>query len=85
MTGEKGIEFKGTGFQAIGWSLLYVLLALFVIPAAWGAVALYRWFVRNLSFSDGTRASFAGRGGRGVGLFCHSHTVGFYSPIIKSG
>ena len=64
MTEERRIEFTGTGFQALGWGLLAVLLSLFVIPAAWGAVALYRWFVRNLSFSDGTKASFEGRGGQ---------------------
>lgn len=64
MTEQRRIEFTGTGFQALGWGLLAVLLSLVVIPAAWGAVALSRWFVRNLSFSDGTKASFEGRGGQ---------------------
>jgi hypothetical protein len=62
MTEERSLEFRGTGFQALGWGLLCVVLSLFVIPAAWGLAALYRWLVRNLSFSDGTQASFEGRG-----------------------
>ena len=88
MTEEKRIEFKGTGFQALGWSLLAVVMSLFVIPAAWGAVALYRWFVRNLSFSDGTQASFEGRGGQVWSYFVIVMLlgfVGFCSPIVTSG
>jgi len=51
MAEERRIDFTGTGFQALGWGLLAVLLSFLIIPAAWGAAALYRWFVRNLSFS----------------------------------
>lgn len=69
MTEERRIKFTGTGFQALGWGLLSALLSLFIVPAAWGAVPLYRWFVRNLSFSDGTKASFEGRGGQIWGYF----------------
>lgn len=84
MTGEKRIEFKGTGFQALGWGLLYVVLALFVLPVAWGAVALYRWFVRNLSFSDGTRASFEGRGGQVWGYFVIAILLGFVPQLSRA-
>ncbi|HHT9121461.1 MAG TPA: GYF domain-containing protein [Candidatus Wunengus sp. YC63] len=56
------LRFKGTGFQNIWWGLVAGVSALFIIPAAWGAVLRYRWFVRNVEFSDGTTASFEGRG-----------------------
>ena len=35
-----------------------------IIPTGWGVAALARWFVRNLSFSDGTRTHFSGTGGQ---------------------
>lgn len=53
-------RFKGTGFQCLWWGLNAWAGALLIIPAAWGAVPLYQWFVRNLEFSDGTTASFEG-------------------------
>lgn len=56
------IEFQGTGIQALGWGLLYILSAIFFIPLAWGLAALFRWIIRELSFSDGRRAEFEGRG-----------------------
>lgn len=81
MNEEKRIEFKGTGFQALGWGLLAWVLSSFVIPAAWGAVALYRWFVRNLSFSDGTQASFEGQGGQVWGYFVIVMLLGFVPQL----
>ncbi len=58
---QRNVEFKGNALPLLGWSLYSGLLSLLVIPAAWGAVALYRWFVRNISFSDGTEISFEGK------------------------
>ncbi len=84
MTEEKRIEFKGTGFQALGWGLLAFVLSLFVIPAAWGAVPLYRWFVRNLSFSDGTQASFEGRGEQVWGYFAIAMLLGFVPQLSRA-
>lgn len=69
MAEERRIEFKGTGLQALGWGLVAIVLSLLIIPAAWGAVALHRWFIKNLSFTDGTKASFEGRGGEVWGYF----------------
>jgi len=48
MTSETGIEFKGTGLQALGWGFVAVILSTFIMPAAWGAVVLFRWFAKNL-------------------------------------
>ena len=61
-TQEVHLEFVGTGLQALGWGLWAVLLTILIIPAGWGAAALARWHVRNLAFSDGTKAHFAGTG-----------------------
>ena len=84
MTEERRIEFTGTGLQALGWGLLAVLLSLLIIPAAWGAVVLYRWFVRNLSFSDGTTASFEGRGGQVWYYFVFSALLGFAPQLSRT-
>ena len=81
---EGRIRFTGTGFQALCWGLLAVLLSLLVIPAAWGAVSLYSWFVRNLSFSDGTRASFEGRGGQVWGYFSIGTLLGFAPQLSRT-
>ena len=59
----------GTGLQALGWGLRALLLTSLRIPAAWGVAAVYRWYVRNLVFSDGTVAEFTGRGGQVWGCF----------------
>ena len=81
---QVSIQFKGTGIQALGWGLLATLLNLLIIPAAWGAVALYRWLVRNLSFSDGTTASFEGRGGEIWGYFVIGALLGFIPQVSRA-
>ncbi len=83
MASETKIEFKGTGLQALGWGLVAVILSTFIIPTAWGAVFLYRWFVRNLSFSDGTQASFEGRGKQMWGYFVLAILLGFTPQLSK--
>jgi hypothetical protein len=81
---ERRIEFTGTGFQALGWGLLAVVASMLIIPAAWGAAALYRWGVRSLSFSDGTRASFEGRGGQVWGYFVLAALVGLVPQVSQA-
>jgi len=83
MTEERRIRFTGTGLQALGWGLLASLLSLLIIPTAWGAAALYRWFVRNLSFSDGTSASFEGRGGQVWGYFLVGMLLAFVPQLSR--
>ncbi len=82
MPGETRIEFKGTGLQALGWGSIAVVLSTFIIPAAWGAVVIYRWFVKNLAFSDGTQASFEGRGKQVWGYFVLAILLGF-TPLLS--
>ena len=84
MTADRKIEFTGTGFPALGWGLLALLMGLLIIPAAWGAVALYRWFVSNLSFSDGTKASFEGRAGQVWGYFAIGMLLGFVPQLSRA-
>jgi hypothetical protein len=83
MTEERRIEFKGTALQGLGWGLLATVATILVIPAAWGAAALYRWLVRNLSFSDGTQASFEGRGGEVWGYFVIAMLLGFVPELSR--
>jgi hypothetical protein len=83
MTEERTVEFKGTGLQGLGWGLLAALLSLLIIPAAWGAASLCRWFVRNLSFSDGTHASFEGRGGEVWGYFIITVLLGLVPQLSR--
>lgn len=80
----KKIAFTGTGFQALGWGILSCLLSLLIIPAAWGAVALYRWFVRNITFSDGTKASFEGKGEQVWGYFAVGMLLGFIPQLSRA-
>jgi len=82
MTKERRISFTGTGFQALGWSLYYGLLSIPIIPAAWGAAALYRWLIRNLSFDDDTKASFEGQGGQIWSYFALSMLLGIV-PLLS--
>ena len=56
------LEFRGTVSQAYIWVTWFVLLSLLVIPTGWGIASLARWYVRNLGFSDGSRAWFEGTG-----------------------
>jgi len=82
-TTQVSLVFQGTGLQALGYGLLYIILSVLIIPAAWGAVPLYRWFVRNLSFSDGTETSFTGRGGEIWDIFALAMII-IYIPQLPS-
>lgn len=60
-TSEIRAQFHGTGLQYVGWALASSLLAYLVVPAAWGYTAFWRWLVRSIRFSDGTRAVYRGQ------------------------
>ena len=78
------LEFRGNGLEFLGWALIAALLSWLIIPAAWGAVLLYRWLVQNVSFSDGTEASFEGRGGEVWGYFAVASILGFVPQISNA-
>lgn len=63
------LDFGGTAGQLAGYMLLSAVASLVIIPLAWVNVAIQRWFCRNLKFSDGSSASFAGKGEQIVGWF----------------
>lgn len=64
-----GLSFQGGALASFGRTFLYVLLTVCIIPAAWGAVSLVRWWTESLTFSDGSRLRFEGRAGQMWGLF----------------
>ena len=37
VSNERRIEFVGIGLEALKWGLFNFILAIFIIPAAWGA------------------------------------------------
>jgi hypothetical protein len=69
-------EFNGSGFGLLGWGLLMGLANAVVIPAAWGAVAFYRWLFTKLRLSDGTTATFEGRAEEIWGWFALAALLG---------
>ena len=80
---QRGIQFRGTGLQALGWGLVATVFSLLIIPAAWGAVGLFRWLVRNVSFDDGTEAAFEGRGKEVWGYFVILMLLGLVPQVSQ--
>ena len=82
---QVGIAFSGGAFASLGYSLLLLLLAVFVIPAAWGTAAFMVWWTGCLAFSDGTRAVFEGRAGRVWGLFAALIVLACLPSVVTAG
>lgn len=57
---QTSITFTGGALGSLGYSLLFALLFVLLLPGAWGAAALSVWWCANLRFSDGTQATFQG-------------------------
>ena len=57
------LGFGGTVLEVLVAVLLMLVSTLLIIPVAWAFARICRWFCLNLRFSDGTIASFQGRGG----------------------
>ena len=77
------LSFDGTGLQLLGWGLLATLLSMLIIPAAWGAVMIYRWFAEHLVFPGGVRASFEGRGREMWGYFIALSLLGLVPQLSE--
>ena len=56
------LAFDGEPVEVLGWGLLTILSAIFIIPLAWTLSGFGRWFCRNLHFRDGTTVGFMGEG-----------------------
>ena len=54
------ITFTGGALASLGYSLLFALLFLLLLPGAWGAAALTAWWCFNLRLDDGTAVRFEG-------------------------
>lgn len=54
------LKFSGSGWGWLGWSTLYGLAVLVVIPAPWALVALNKWIVRNTTVTNGDKLDFVG-------------------------
>ncbi len=78
------IGFSGGVWATFGYSILYAILAAFMIPAAWGATALFAWWTGKLRFADGTRAAFEGRGGQIWVLFAVLVFLGYLPEIARA-
>ena len=78
------LRFTGTFFQMAGWNLVWMVSSSLIIPAAWGSAALVRWIVKNISFSDGTQASFEGKGKSVWIYFVILMLIHYLSQIRKS-
>jgi len=61
---EVRIEFTGTLWQGLGWGVVWSIVSVLVVPAAWVGAAVLRWFAKGLHLSDGRKVGFDGRGGR---------------------
>lgn len=72
------LQFLGRPFEVLYALLLMIFSTVLIVPSAWAFAAVCRWFCSNLRFSDGTVASFEGRGGQIVGWWILSLFTGGY-------
>ncbi|WP_428561933.1 MAG: hypothetical protein ACP59X_20100 [Solidesulfovibrio sp. DCME] len=80
-----GVTFTGGVWASLGYPLLWLVLSLFIIPTAWGAVAFFGWWCAAARFSDGTRADFEGRAGRIWPLFAVATFLAVLPQLATSG
>ena len=83
------LGYRGSALGTFWWYLVAAVLGVFIIPAAWGAAILYRWLIRRVSFSDGTRAAFEGRADQVWGWFAlaagYAHIPTVFAGALTSG
>lgn len=63
------VTFTGGVAACLGYLLLLFVLSVFVVPTAWGMVAVLVWWCESMTFADGTQARFTGRAGAVWPLF----------------
>jgi hypothetical protein len=61
------LAFTGDAVEAFGWLAFAIPAGLTVFAVPWWIAAVWRWFCRNLIFTDGAAAEFRGRGGEILG------------------
>ncbi|MHC1788203.1 hypothetical protein [Solidesulfovibrio sp.] len=82
-TRQVGVRFTGGVLASLGYSLLFIMLFLLLLPGAWGAAALAAWWTANLAFDDGTRAEFEGRPGQ-IWVIVAALALVAYLPAIAT-
>jgi len=84
-----GVTFTGGALASFGYSFLFLILFLLILPGAWGAVPFAVWWTANLAFDDGTRAEFTGRAGQVWVLFAAlallAYLPGIATAILGKG
>ncbi len=75
------LEFRGSTAGTFLRFLIQWIFTQLIFPTAWGTAILYRWVVKWVRFSDGTRATFVGRPGQIWGWLALSAGIG-YAPEI---
>ena len=63
------LEYQGSTLRTALWLLVTGVISIPIVTAAWAAAFLYRRILPQISFSDGTRATFQGLAGRVWGWF----------------
>jgi hypothetical protein len=84
-TRQTGVRFTGGALWAFGYSLLFLILFLLLLPGAWGAVPLAIWWTSHLAFDDGTRAEFTGRPGQVWVLFAVMALLAYLPGLATMG
>jgi len=78
------LAFRGGALETFGWSVLYVVLNMLCIPAAWGVAGLTRWWTGRVERSDGGSLTFDGRGGQMWALFLALAVLDFLPQIVRT-
>jgi len=84
---ERRVEmaFTGGALASLGYTALYILLFILMVPAAWGMAAFLGWWAAHLRFSDGAEAAFEGRPGRIWVIFAALVFVSYLPSLATIG
>ncbi|MCP5110627.1 MAG: hypothetical protein GY953_07310, partial [bacterium] len=75
------LRFEGGAVEYFAYGIVVLVSAIPVVTMAWGMTKLFGWAVENTSFSDGTRATFAGRPSQ-VLLPCSFAAILIYAGVV---
>lgn len=79
------VTFTGGALASLGYSFLFMVLFLLIIPGAWGAVPFAVWWTASLAFDDGARAEFTGRPGQVWVLFAVLALLAYLPALATAG
>jgi len=79
------ITFSGGALASFGYSVLFLILFLCILPGGWGAAMLLLWWTGHMVFADGTRIAFEGRPGRVWVLFAVLALLAYLPTLATLG